>query len=231
MPIDPRLIFMFLVFATVFSFGQAVVGPVRRPADPARGQPAPRDRRARRLARRAGAGAAQAARRHRGRPLGLQLGLACRPDHALGRRGRAAALGDGYRRAGAGRAASRACSFCHNVLAAVGGALALGIGGPLAYLTFKAGRAHQGDQPAAAAGPGGDGAQPRGRPSDPHLDQPGRPRAARPDRLGVRHGRRRDRVRRHAGAGGGANRRPLPPPRRRSVLRRDPSAGEEPAAT
>ena len=83
MPIDPRLIFMFLIFATVFSFGQAAWGLFG----------ARQTRRAvnRRLATAERAGSLgelvlelRKQRASPGWPLGLQLGLACGSHHALG---------------------------------------------------------------------------------------------------------------------------------------------------
>jgi tight adherence protein B len=138
MPIDPRLIFMFLVFATVFSFGQAAWGLFG----------ARQTRRAvnRRLATAERAGSlgelVLELRKQRGvtedgrsvfswawlADLIMRSGVAVEPRRwamVIG----ALVLGGGF----------AGLFFLHNVLAAVGGALALGIGGPLAYLTFKAG--------------------------------------------------------------------------------------------
>ncbi len=138
MPIDPRLIFMFLIFATVFSFGQAAWGLFG----------ARQTRRAvnRRLATAERAGSlgelVLELRKQRGvtedgrsvfswawlADLIMRSGVAVEPRRwamVIG----ALVLGGGF----------AGLFFLHNVLAAVGGALALGIGGPLAYLTFKAG--------------------------------------------------------------------------------------------
>ena len=138
MPIDPRLIFMFLVFATVFSFGQAAWGLFG----------ARQTRRAvnRRLATAERAGSlgelVLELRKQRGvtedgrsvfswawlADLIMRSGVAVEPRRwalVIG----ALVLGGGF----------AGLFFLHNVLAAVGGALAFGIGGPLAYLTFKAG--------------------------------------------------------------------------------------------
>ncbi len=138
MPIDPRLIFMFLVFATVFSFGQAAWGLFG----------ARQTRRAvnRRLATAERAGSlgelVLELRKQRGvtedgrsvfswawlADLIMRSGVAVEPRRwalVIG----ALVLGGGF----------AGLFFLHNVLAAVGGALAFGIGGPLAYLNFKAG--------------------------------------------------------------------------------------------
>jgi tight adherence protein B len=138
MPIDPRLFFMFLVFATVFSFGQAAWGLFG----------ARQTRRAvnRRLATAERAGS-----------LG-ELVLELRKQRGVTEDGRSVFswvwLADLIMRSGVPVQPRRwalvisalvlgggfaGLFFLHSVLAAVGGALALGIGGPLAFLNFKAG--------------------------------------------------------------------------------------------
>jgi tight adherence protein B len=138
MPIDPRLIFMFLVFATVFSFGQAAWGLFG----------ARQTRRAvnRRLATAERTGSlgelVLELRKQRGvtedgrsvfswgwlADLIMRSGLSVEPRRWAMIIG-ALVLGGGF----------AGLFFLHNILAAVGGALAFGIGGPLAYLNFKAG--------------------------------------------------------------------------------------------
>jgi tight adherence protein B len=138
MPIDPRLIFMFLVFATVFSFGQAAWGLFGA-------------RQTRRAVNR------RLATAERASSLG-ELVLELRKQRGVTEDGRSvfswAWLADLIMRSGVAVEPRRwalvigalvlgggfaGLFFLHNVLAAVGGALAFGIGGPLAYLTFKAG--------------------------------------------------------------------------------------------
>jgi tight adherence protein B len=138
MPIDPRLIFMFLVFATVFSFGQAAWGLFG----------ARQTRRAvnRRLATAERAGSlgelVLELRKQRGitedgrsifswgwlADLIMRSGVRVDPQRwalVIG----ALALGGG----------AGGLLVLHNPIAAVGAALALGVGGPLAYLNFQAG--------------------------------------------------------------------------------------------
>ncbi|HEX3407893.1 MAG TPA: type II secretion system F family protein [Caulobacteraceae bacterium] len=138
MPIDPRLIFMFLVFATVFSFGQAAWGVFG----------ARQTRRAvnRRLATAERAGSlgelVLELRKQRGitedgrsifswgwlADLIMRSGVRVDPQRwalVIG----ALALGGG----------AGGLLVLHNPIAAVGAALALGVGGPLAYLNFQAG--------------------------------------------------------------------------------------------
>ena len=135
---DPRLLFLVLVFATVFSFGQAAWGLFG----------AQRARRAvnRRLATAQRAGS-----------LG-ELVLELRKQRGITEDGRSifswAWLADLIMRSGITVEPRRwaliigclvlgggvaGLFFLHNVFAAIGGALALGVGGPLAYLTFQAG--------------------------------------------------------------------------------------------
>jgi tight adherence protein B len=138
MPIDPRLIFMFLVFATVFSFGQAAWGLFGA-------------RQARRAVNRRLATAERTGslgelvlelRKQRGvtedggsifswgwlADLVMRSGVTVDPRRWAMIIG-GLVLGGGF----------AGLYFFHNVVAAVGGALAFGIGGPLAYLTFQAG--------------------------------------------------------------------------------------------
>src|SRR6185437_10386409 len=138
MPIDPRLIFMFLVFATVFSFGQAAWGLFG----------ARQTRRAvnRRLATAERAGSlgelVVELRKQRGitedgrsifswgwlADLIMRSGVRVEPQRwalVIG----ALVLGGGL----------GGLFLLHNPMFAVGGALALGVGGPIVYLNFQAG--------------------------------------------------------------------------------------------
>jgi tight adherence protein B len=135
---DPRLLFLVLVFATVFSFGQAVWGLVGV-------------RQARRAVNR------RLATQERAGSLG-ELVLELRKQRGITEDGRSifswAWLADLIMRSGITVEPRRwaliigclvlgggvaGLFFLHNVFAAIGGALALGVGGPLAYLTFQAG--------------------------------------------------------------------------------------------
>jgi tight adherence protein B len=139
MPIDPRLIFLFLVFATVFSFGQAAWGLFG----------AQRTRKAvnRRLKTQERAGS-----------LG-ELVLELRKQRGITEDGRSIFswgwLADMVMRSGVtvdprrwamvigGLVLGGGCAglyFTHNMIFAVGGAVVAGIGGPLAYLSFQAGQ-------------------------------------------------------------------------------------------
>jgi tight adherence protein B len=138
MALDPRLIFMFLVFATVFSFGQAAWGIFGA-------------RQARRAVNR------RLATAERSGSLG-ELVLELRKQRGITEDGRSIFswgwLADLVMRSGVkvepqrwalmigalvlgGGAAG--LFVLHNPIAAAGGALAAGIGGPLVYLNFQAG--------------------------------------------------------------------------------------------
>jgi len=137
MPIDPRLIFMFLVFATVFSFGQAAWGLFGA-------------RQTRRAVNR------RLATAERTGSLG-ELVLELRKQRGITEDGRSIFswgwLADLVMRSGVRVEPQRwalmigavvlgggvgGLFLLHNPIFAVGGALALGIGGPLAYLNFQA---------------------------------------------------------------------------------------------
>jgi len=139
MQFDPRLTFMLLVFATVFSFGQAVWALVGA-------------RQARRTVNR------RLATAERTGSLG-ELVLELRKQRGLTEDGRSIFawgwLADLVIRSGVmveprrwalvvmGAALAGGVGgliLAHNIFAAVGAALALGIGGPFGYLTFLAGR-------------------------------------------------------------------------------------------
>lgn len=138
MPIDPRLIFMFLVFATVFSFGQAAWGLFGA-------------RQTRRAVNR------RLATAERSGSLG-ELVLELRKQRGITEDGRSIFswgwLADLVMRSGVRVDPQRwamvigalvlaggvgGLFFLHNAFVAIGAALALGIGGPIAYLTFQAG--------------------------------------------------------------------------------------------
>ena len=138
MPIDPRLIFLFLVFATVFSFGQAAWGLFGA-------------RQARRVVNRRLATAERAGslgelvlelRKQRGITedgssifsWGWLADLVMRSGVRVDPRRWALVIGALVLGGGAG-----GLFGLHNPIAAVGGALALGIGGPIVYLNFQAG--------------------------------------------------------------------------------------------
>ena len=138
MVLDPHLVFMFLVFATVFSFGQAAWGLFG----------ARQTRRAvnRRLVTAERAGSlgelVLELRKQRGitedgRSIfswGWLADLVMRSGVRVDPQRWALAIGALVLGGGAG-----GLFVLHNPIAAVGGALALGIGGPLAYLNFQAG--------------------------------------------------------------------------------------------
>jgi len=138
MAIDPRLIFMFLVFATVFSFGQAAWGLFGA-------------RRARRAVNR------RLATAERAGSLG-ELVLELRKQRGVTEDGRSIFswgwLADLVMRSGVTVDPRRwalvvgglvliggfaGIFFVHNVFVALGAAVALGVGGPFAYLTYRAG--------------------------------------------------------------------------------------------
>jgi tight adherence protein B len=135
---DPRLVFMLLVFATVFSFGQAVWGLVGV-------------RRARRAVNR------RLATAERTGSLG-ELVVELRKQRGITEDGRSVFswtwLADLIMRSGVTVDPRRWAMIVgalvlgggvgglyvlHNIFAALGGGVALGIGGPLAFLVFKAG--------------------------------------------------------------------------------------------
>jgi tight adherence protein B len=135
---DPRLVFMFLVFATVFSFGQAVWGLVGV-------------RRARRAANR------RLATAERAGSLG-ELVLELRKQRGIGEDGRSIFswtwLADLIMRSGVTVDPRRwaliiggcvlgggvaGLFFLHNIFAALGGAVGLGVAGPIGFLIFRAG--------------------------------------------------------------------------------------------
>src|SRR5690242_5487463 len=138
MAIDPRLIFMFLVFATVFSFGQAAWGLFG----------ARQQRRAvnRRLATAERSGSlgelVLELRKQRGvtedgRSIfswGWLASLVMRSGVKVDPRRWAMVIGGLVLLGG-----FAGIFFLHNIFMALGAALALGIGGPLAYLTYQAG--------------------------------------------------------------------------------------------
>jgi len=138
MPIDPVWIFLVLIFATVFSFGQAVWGMVSA-------------RQARRVVNK------RLATAERTGSLG-ELVLELRKQRGLTEDGRSifswAWLADLVIRSGvtvdprrwalaiAGAVLAGGFAglfFLHNIFAALGGAVLFGVGGPLGYLTFQAG--------------------------------------------------------------------------------------------
>jgi tight adherence protein B len=138
MALDPRLIFMFLVFATVFSFGQAAWGMFGA-------------RQARRAVNR------RLATAERAGSLG-ELVLELRKQRGITEDGRSIFswgwLADLVMRSGVKVEPQRwalmigalvlgggagGLFVLHNPIAAVAGALAAGIGGPLVYLNFQAG--------------------------------------------------------------------------------------------
>ena len=135
---DPRLVFMFLVFATVFSFGQAVWGLVGV-------------RRARRAANR------RLATAERAGSLG-ELVLELRKQRGIGEDGRSIFswtwLADLIMRSGVTVDPRRwaliiggcvlgggvaGLFFLHNIFAALGGAVVLGVAGPIGFLIFRGG--------------------------------------------------------------------------------------------
>ncbi|HEY1752635.1 MAG TPA: type II secretion system F family protein [Caulobacteraceae bacterium] len=139
MPIDPRLIFLFLVFATVFSFGQAAWGLF--------GARQARKAVNRRLKTQERAGSlgelVLELRKQRGitedggsifswgwlADLVMRSGVTVDPRRwamVIG----GLVLGGGF----------AGLYFTHNMIVAIAGAVAAGIGGPLAYLTFQAGQ-------------------------------------------------------------------------------------------
>jgi tight adherence protein B len=143
MALDPRLIFMLLVFATVFSFGQAAWGLVGV-------------RRARRAVNR------RLATAERAGSLG-ELVLELRKQRGITEDGRSIFswtwIADLIMRSGVTVEPRRwalivgglvlgggvaGLFFLHNIFAALGGALLLGVGGPLAFLVYKAGARSKG---------------------------------------------------------------------------------------